>query len=146
MAFKPKRTVTGPKGTWELYVSKYIGVVHDQLQRQAEHRRAEQRLHGAERIAARTGDSALLAEAERERMEHRPASPFSFILDVFRRRNSSAVKIEAIQWGPPDEKLIWTTTDQAVDRVLDEIVDGLREGNIVQPDGAVYSGAPNQIG
>jgi hypothetical protein len=91
-------------------------------------------------LAERTGNYAPLGDAMRNRVEHRQASGLSFLGDMLSRRKSSAVKIEAIQWGPPEEKLIWTTTSDAVERVLDEIVEGLGEGKVVQPLGAVFSG------
>ncbi len=50
--------------------------------------------------------------------------------------------IEAISWGPPEEKLLWTTTEDALERVLDEIVEGLEVGTVPRPVGAVFSGDP----
>jgi hypothetical protein len=51
------------------------------------------------------------------------------------------VYIQAVSESMPDERLLWTTTDDAAERVMDEIEDGMAEGHIVQPTGAVYSGA-----
>ena len=45
----------------------------------------------------------------------------------------------------PDERLLWTTTDDAAERVMDEIEDGLAEGHVVQPVGAFYSGAQRRV-
>jgi hypothetical protein len=60
---------------------------------------------------------------------------------VVRGRRSRAVRIEAVKTWPHREVLLWTTTDGNRQRVLDEIVAGLAEGKVVQPEGAVYSGA-----
>jgi hypothetical protein len=127
--FKPKRTVTGPHGTWEIYVSKYIGVLEDERRRNEERERRREMLVTAEEGAA------FAAQVESG----------SLFGDLFGRKKSHAIKIEAINWGPPDEKLVWTTTDEAVDRVLDEIAEGFRQGKVVQPEGAVYSGAVDEI-
>ncbi len=55
--------------------------------------------------------------------------------------HTSAVYIQAVDTSSPDERLLWTTTDDAAERVMDEIEDGLAEGHVVQPVGAFYSGA-----
>jgi hypothetical protein len=56
-------------------------------------------------------------------------------------RRSSALNVEAIQhWYPHEERLLWTTTPTCLQGVLDEIEEGLVEGKVVQPVGAVYSG------
>ena len=60
---------------------------------------------------------------------------------VVRGRRSRAVRIEAVKTWPRREVLLWTTTDGNRQRVLDEIVAGLAQGKVVQPEGAVYSGA-----
>lgn len=60
---------------------------------------------------------------------------------VVRGRRSRAVRIEAVKTFPHREVLLWTTTDESRQRVLDEIVAGLEQGRVVQPRGAVYSGA-----
>ena len=60
---------------------------------------------------------------------------------VVRGRRSRAVRIQAVTTFPRREVLLWTTTDGNRQRVVDEIVAGLAEGKIVQPQGAVYSGA-----
>ena len=62
--------------------------------------------------------------------------PVSFV----RGRRSRAVRIEAVSGFPQREVYLWTTTDDGVERVLDEIVGGLAVGKFVQPEGAVYSG------
>ena len=48
--------------------------------------------------------------------------------------------IEAVSWGPPEERLLWTTTDDGLERVLDEIVEGLAVGIVARPVGAIFSG------
>lgn len=60
---------------------------------------------------------------------------------VVRGRRSRAVRIEAVRTFPRREVLLWTTTDGNRQRVLDEIAAGLARGTVVQPAGAVYSGA-----
>lgn len=60
---------------------------------------------------------------------------------IIRGRRSHAVRIEAVKTFPHREVLLWTTTDEGRQRVLDEIVAGLAQGKVVQPRGAVYSGA-----
>jgi hypothetical protein len=62
--------------------------------------------------------------------------PFAFV----RGRRSRAVRIEAVNGFPQREVYLWTTTDDGVERVLDEIVAGLAAGKFAQPEGAVYSG------
>jgi hypothetical protein len=59
---------------------------------------------------------------------------------VVRGRRSRAVRIEAVRTFPDREVLLWTTTDGSVEVVLDEIAAGLAAGEIVHPEGAVYSG------
>jgi hypothetical protein len=55
---------------------------------------------------------------------------------------SSALHIEAVNYeDPAQERLLWTTTPTCLEGVLDEIEEGLVAGKIVQPFGAVYSGA-----
>lgn len=60
---------------------------------------------------------------------------------VARGRRSRAVRIEAVKTFPRREVLLWTTIDNNKKRVLQEIVAGLAQGKVVQPEGAVYSGA-----
>lgn len=62
-------------------------------------------------------------------------------LAVVRGHRSRAVRIEAVKTFPHREVLLWTTTDAHRARVLDEIATGLAQGRVVQPDGAVYTGA-----
>lgn len=59
-----------------------------------------------------------------------------------RGRRSRAVQIRALSPYPSPRVLLWTTTEGQVDGILEEIAAGLAEGRIVQPAGAVYSGAP----
>jgi hypothetical protein len=61
--------------------------------------------------------------------------------DLRHQPHTAAVYIQAVNASAPDERLLWTTTDDSAERVLDEIEDGLAEGHVVQPLGAVYSGA-----
>jgi hypothetical protein len=62
--------------------------------------------------------------------------PVSFV----RGRRSRAVRVEAVSGFPQREVYLWTTTDDCVAGVLDEIAAGLAAGRFVQPEGAVYSG------
>jgi len=59
---------------------------------------------------------------------------------VARGRRSRAVRIEAVRGFPEREVFLWTTTDEQVDAVVDEIAAGLSRGKLLQPEGAVYSG------
>ena len=61
--------------------------------------------------------------------------------ELFHPPHTGAVYIQAINSSTTDERLLWTTTDDSAQRVMDEIEDGLAEGHVVQPLGAVYSGA-----
>lgn len=63
--------------------------------------------------------------------------PFAWM----RGRRSRAIRIQALSPYPSRQVLLWTTTEGQVDGVLDEIAAGLAEGKVVQPVGAVYSGA-----
>lgn len=62
----------------------------------------------------------------------------------------SAIHIEALSdWYPGQERLFWTTTDTSLERVLDEIEEGLVRGEVVQPSGAVFFGdepGPRHVG
>ena len=55
-------------------------------------------------------------------------------------RRSRARRIEAVTSFPEREVLLWTTTVDLVEVILDEIVAGLAAGKIAHPEGAVYSG------
>ena len=57
-----------------------------------------------------------------------------------RWQGSWAVYIEAID-QTSEERLLWTTTRTSLKRVLHEIEEGFVAGKVVQPAGAVYSGA-----
>jgi hypothetical protein len=90
----------------------------------------------------RVDDQIRLANADRRSFTSRSLRYLGALVgNAKSAATSSAVQIEAVSWAPPTERLIWTTTEQLVEGVLDEIVEGLRAGKVVQPDGAVYSGA-----
>jgi hypothetical protein len=136
MALGPRRTVTGPHGTWELYVSSFVESVAARRE-QVEYRRDEGYFR----------KDPLRREVEREQVETAAAG---FARKLFGRARSqgapasgtpSTFKIEAVNWDPPAERLVWTTTSEALDRVLDEIAEGFEQGKVVQPAGAVYAGA-----
>lgn len=134
--FRPARTVTGPHGEhWELYVSKTALPAW--------------RESAPGRLEDGTGDARgdllelpLTVVSALWGMLIAPLLRFVMLLPIVfvRGRRSRAVRIEAVNEFPRREVYLWTTTDDGVDRVLDEIVSGLASGKFVQPDGAVYSG------
>src|SRR5579864_7490400 len=139
--FRPARTVTGPTGTWELYVSKTALPQWKEGQGQD--------LGGAlvaEGLAE--GGIGLLLGAVLSLVGVIwtnvlvPLGRFLFFLPISfaRGRRSRAIRIEALNPFPRREVLLWTTTVEAKERVLDEIAEGLAQGKIVHPIGAVYSG------
>jgi len=134
--FRPARTVTSPSGDyWELYVSKTVAPAW-----------RERRSNLSDPLPI--GPLALL---------ELPLVVLGFLwsslvvplarclavlpLSVVRGRRSRAIRIEAVNNFPHREVLLWTTTDDQVESVLNEIAAGLAEGRVVQPVGAVYSGA-----
>jgi hypothetical protein len=134
--FRPARTVTGPHGEyWELYVSKTALPAW----RESKPGRFEDGTGDAR------GDllelpfmlvSALWGMLIAPLLRFVVLLPFAFV----RGRRSRAVRIEAVNGFPQREVYLWTTTDDGVERVLDEIVAGLAAGKFAQPEGAVYSG------
>ena len=134
--FRPARTVTGPHGDyWEVYVSKTALPAW----REGNPGRAE------DGFGDPRGDllalpfmlvSALWGMLIAPLLRFVVLLPVSFV----RGRRSRAVRIEAVSGFPHREVFLWTTTDEGVERVLDEIVAGLAVGKFAQPDGAVYSG------
>jgi hypothetical protein len=133
--FRPARTVTGPHGQyWELYVSKTALPAW----REGKPGRFEDGTGDAR------GDllelpfmliSAIWGMLIEPLLRFAVLLPFAFV----RGRRSRAVRIEAVSTFPR-EVFLWTTTDDGVERVLDEIAAGLAVGKFVQPQGAVYSG------
>lgn len=59
---------------------------------------------------------------------------------MWTNRKATGVRIRAVNWDPPVESYVWTTPKDSADRVLEEIAEGLAQGKIVQPVGAVFSG------
>lgn len=49
--------------------------------------------------------------------------------------------VEAIDFGPPREGLLWKTTPDHVDRVVTAVADGLARAEIPQPLGAQFLGS-----
>jgi hypothetical protein len=135
--FGPARTVTSPSGDyWELYVSK------TSLPRWAEGRAGlDEGDPFAEGFDPFTLVLALVAAVWGAIV--RPLLRLVVLLPAawFHGRRSRAVRIEALCPYPARRVLLWTTTEGQVDGVLDEIAAGLAAGKIVQPVGAVYSGA-----
>jgi hypothetical protein len=135
--FGPARTVTSPSGEyWELYVSK------TSLPRWAEGRAGS---HEGDPLADGF-DPLMLVFALVEGIWGgivRPLLRLVVLLPIawVRGRRSRAIRIEALNPYPSRRVLLWTTTEGQVDGVLDEIAAGLAAGKIVQPVGAVYSGA-----
>ena len=134
---RPKRIVTVPTGTWELYASRTV------LPKWQEGRLFDPEDSGSgfgqdlggqvvTGVAGFFLDSILLPLAR-----FFVQLPMAFV----RGRRSIAVRIEAVNPFPEREVLLWVTTTDAAARVLDEIAVGLADGKVVQPVGAVYSGA-----
>jgi hypothetical protein len=132
--FRPARTVTTPSGEyWELYVSKTA------LPAWKEGRAGDTAGTGTNLDIVELPFmivSALWSSILFPLLRFVGLLPFAIV----RGRRSRAVRIEAINTFPEREVLLWTTTDGLLDGVLDEIVEGLAAGKIVQPAGAVYSG------
>lgn len=135
--FRPARTVTGPHGEhWELYVSKTALPAW----REGKPGAAEDGF-----VTGTRGDLLELPFMLVSAVWGMLISPllrFVVLLPaaVVRGRRSRAVRIEAVSGFPQREVFLWTTTDDGVARVLDEIAAGLAQGTFVQPKGAVYSG------
>lgn len=139
--FRPARTVTGPTGTWELYVSKTA------LPAWREGRGQDL---GGDLVASGFAEGgvgflvgvvlSLVGVIVTNILV--PLGRFLVVLPVsfIRGKRSRAVRIEALNPFPHREVLLWTTTVEAKERVLDEIAEGLAQGKIVHPVGAVYSG------
>lgn len=139
--FRPARTVIGPSGErWEIYVSKTAlpswrqgrgGVDVDFV--------------GGRGAALDLLELPLALLSAVWGLVVVPLFRFTVLLPFafVRGRRSRAVRIEAVNAFPVREVLLWTTTDGLVDGVLDEIATGLMAGKVVQPTGAVYSGAEN---
>jgi hypothetical protein len=135
--FRPARTVKGPLGTWELYVSKTALPAWKEGKRTAGDDYADLSSVDGVAIGLVAGVvSFVWASVVQPLARLIVVLPFSFV----RGRRSRAIRIEAVNPFPQREILLWTTTDDGKDRVLDEIAAGLAEGRIVQPVGAVYSG------
>jgi hypothetical protein len=133
--FAPARTVTGPAGEyWELYLSKTA-------------------LPSWKQGRVGSGEPTGLPEFDLLALPFvvvgflwssilSPLLRFTVLLpgSIVRGRRSRAIRIEAITTFPNREVLLWTTTDDQAQSVLDEIAAGLAQGKVVQPAGAVYSG------
>jgi hypothetical protein len=134
--FRPARTVTGPHGDyWEVYVSKTaLPAWRESKPGGFEYGVGDPRGDLLELPFMLLG--ALWGMLIAPLLRFLVLLPASFV----RGRRSRAVRIEAVSGFPHREVFLWTTTDDGVDRVLDEIVNGLAAGKFVQPDGAVYSG------
>jgi len=131
--FRPARTVTSPTGDyWELYASKTA------VPRWRERDYDDPLLFPQAAFVA----LPLMLLAFLWWSVVVPVARMAVLLPiaVARGRRSRAVRIEAVTNYPEREVLLWTTTDDQLDGVLDSIVAGLAEGKIVQPLGAVYSG------
>lgn len=137
--FRPATTVTSPSGDyWELYVSKtalpaWQGTNADDID------------PGGMNVGADLGllELPLMLLAFLWAQLLVPLARLVVLLPVavVRGRRSRAVRIEAVTTYPQRQVLLWTTTEAYWRNVLDEIVAGLAEGKVVQPENAVYSGA-----
>jgi hypothetical protein len=141
MGLRVRRKVTGPMGDWELYVTKLVVPDWKGPNEGVEPEFASVHYGESERANA----EIRIANAERRSLNDRSLNYLGALLGSAKdAATSSAVQVEAVNWAPPTERLIWTTTDQAVESVLDEIAEGLKAGKVVQPAAAVYSGAKQQ--
>jgi hypothetical protein len=135
--FRPTTTVTSPSGEyWELYVSKtalpaWKGSDADDIN-----------LGGLNTTEVGLFEIPFVLLAFLWANVLVPLARVAVLLPVAvaRGRRSRAVRIEAVTTFPHRQMLLWTTTDAHRQRVLDEIVAGLAQGKVVQPEGAVYSG------
>jgi len=134
--FRPARTVTGPHGEyWELYVSKTaLPAWREREPGGLEYATGDARSDLLELPLMVVG--AVWGMVIAPLLRFVVLLPFAFV----RGRRSRAVRIEAVNGFPHREVYLWTTTDDGVERVLDEIASGLAAGKFVQPEGAVYSG------
>jgi hypothetical protein len=146
--FRPLRTVTDPEGDlWELYVSRIAAPDW----REGGYNPWVDGLGGDPPSNPATAELMLLE------------LPFAFVgflwssivvpalrllfltpIAAVRGRRSHAARILAVcvaYSGGGRETRTWTTTIDQVESVLNEIANGLEVGKIVQPIGAVYSGA-----
>jgi hypothetical protein len=136
--FRPAATVTSPSGDhWELYVSKtalpaWKGTDADDVYLGGQLNADIGLIELPLMILSFVWANVLV-----------PLARVAVLLPVAvaRGRRSRAVRIEAVTTFPYRQVLLWTTTDAYRQQVLDEIVAGLARGTVVQPAGAVYSGA-----
>lgn len=134
---RPSRTVTSPSGEyWELYVSKTA---------LPQWREGDA---GVVESGPWMGNAGLLELpfAVLQAIWGGVARPLLRVVVLLpvawaRGKRSRAIRIQALSPYPSRRLLLWTTTEGQVDGVLDEIAAGLAEGKVVQPVGAVYSGA-----
>lgn len=136
--FRPARTVTTPSGEyWELYVSKTA------LPGWQEGRASDLESGPIGRGSFFVFELPLALPAALWSGIVRPLLRVLVLLPGawVRGRRSRAVRIQALRPYPSREVLLWTTTEGQVDGILEEIAAGLAEGRVVQPAGAVYSGA-----
>lgn len=134
--FRPARTVSGPHGVyWELYVTKTALPAW----REGTSSGFEDGFGDPRGVVLQL---PFMLVGALWGMLIAPLLRFLVLLPaaVVRGRRSRAVRIEAVSEFPHREVFLWTTTDESVERVLDEIVAGLAAGTFAQPEGAVYSG------
>lgn len=134
--FRPARTVTSPSGEhWELYVSKTVLPSWSEGRAGA----SEDPWPGTAGLVG----LVLAVPAAVWAGIVRPLLRLVVLLPVAwaRGRSSRAVQIHALSPYPSRRELLWTTTEGQAEGILEEIAAGLAEGKVVQPAGAVYSGA-----
>lgn len=135
--FRAARTVTDPSGTyWELFVSKTT------LPSWKQGDSSDVGPFGGRLVGFDILMLPFAAVGALWSVLVFPTLRFLALLPVslVKGRRSRAVRIEAVTTFPEREVLLWTTTQDLVDGILDEIVAGLAAGKVVQPEGAVYSG------
>src|SRR5579864_479160 len=131
--FRPARTVTGPTGTWELYVSKTALPAWKEGQGDFGSSLAVGGFAGAGEGFLIGAALSLIGVIWTNLLV--PLGRFLFFLPVsfIRGKRSRAIRIEALNPFPNREVLLWTTTVDAKERVLDEIAEGLAAGKIAHP-------------
>ena len=134
--------MTGPMGSFELIVTKALEL--PKWKRDGNFDPEGPQFGGPEFGESTSVDDQLQLQLQ---SAERPIFSFAlsnYIIDFFRtmwtNRKVTSVRIRAVNWNPPVESYVWTTPKGSADRVLEEIAEGLAQGKIVQPVGAVFSG------
>jgi hypothetical protein len=113
--FRPARKVTDENGRdWEIYVSR------------------------TELPRWRTPKEATLHQIVVPLVRYLVGLPALFL----RGRRSGVRSVAAITFWPVKETYTWSTTGDHVQRVVDQIAEGLEHGDLARPLGATFRGGP----